>query len=264
MSFSLFTCFVITIRKSNRISITEDKLLLQEPVDDVYKQRYKPIYLSMSILTAAFSGNYVNFSVFDLYGDPVLENVVQRTVQLALSIPADELQAYPKVRRAFYSFIEQITQHIFFKFVLKMDTKHFAAIIDFLQKGLNTTDHFNTCCQALDNLFTYFYQCLKKNSDMLLTFQSFISSFGNIVAKFMRLLLEILLYVDTASHWVISKPLLCLILIDPEVLSPPLLLSFTLSFLTKPHCRSSKAWRVISLHFLPLWSPRPSLPSLIL
>ena len=38
-----------------------------------YSQKYKGIWLCLAILTRALSGNYVNFGVFDLYGDPALK-----------------------------------------------------------------------------------------------------------------------------------------------------------------------------------------------
>ena len=38
-----------------------------------YTEKYKGIWLSLTILTKALAGNYVNFGVFDLYGDPALK-----------------------------------------------------------------------------------------------------------------------------------------------------------------------------------------------
>ena len=38
-----------------------------------YTEKYKGIWLSLTILTRALAGNYVNFGVFDLYGDPALK-----------------------------------------------------------------------------------------------------------------------------------------------------------------------------------------------
>jgi hypothetical protein len=40
---------------------------------DPYTQKYKGIWLCLAILTRALSGNYVNFGVFDLYGDRALK-----------------------------------------------------------------------------------------------------------------------------------------------------------------------------------------------
>lgn len=42
-------------------------------ISNPYTEKYKGIWLSLTILTKALAGNYVNFGVFDLYGDPALK-----------------------------------------------------------------------------------------------------------------------------------------------------------------------------------------------
>ena len=49
------------------------RVLSTKEVPDAYSHRYKGIWVCLSILTRALSGNYVNFGVFDLYGDPALK-----------------------------------------------------------------------------------------------------------------------------------------------------------------------------------------------
>jgi exportin-7 len=41
--------------------------------NDPYGLKYKGIWICLSILKHALGGNYVNFGVFDLYGDPALK-----------------------------------------------------------------------------------------------------------------------------------------------------------------------------------------------
>ena len=40
---------------------------------DPYGQKYKGIWICLELLKRALAGNYVNFGVFDLYGDPALK-----------------------------------------------------------------------------------------------------------------------------------------------------------------------------------------------
>lgn len=40
---------------------------------DPYGQRYKGIWICLDLLKKALGGNYVNFGVFELYGDPALK-----------------------------------------------------------------------------------------------------------------------------------------------------------------------------------------------
>jgi exportin-7 len=59
--------------------------------EDPYSDKYKGVWLCMQILTRALTGNYVNFGVFALYGDPALSNALQVVLQLSLAIPFKDL-----------------------------------------------------------------------------------------------------------------------------------------------------------------------------
>ena len=43
------------------------------------------------------AGNYVNFGVFELYGDRALDDALDIALKMILSIPAADLLAYRKV-----------------------------------------------------------------------------------------------------------------------------------------------------------------------
>lgn len=46
----------------------------------------------------ALGGNYVNFGVFELYGDRALADVLDITLKMTLSIPLADIFAYRKVK----------------------------------------------------------------------------------------------------------------------------------------------------------------------
>lgn len=50
-------------------------------------------------LLAALAGNYVNFGVFELYGDRALSDVLDIALKMALSIPLADILAFRKVCR---------------------------------------------------------------------------------------------------------------------------------------------------------------------
>ena len=50
-----------------------------------------------SISITALSGNYVNFGVFELYGDRALADAFDVALKMILSIPLADVLAYPKV-----------------------------------------------------------------------------------------------------------------------------------------------------------------------
>lgn len=53
--------------------------------------RLKGISICFLMLKHALSGNYVNFGVFQLYGDDTLDNVLNITAKMILSIPQNHL-----------------------------------------------------------------------------------------------------------------------------------------------------------------------------
>lgn len=52
----------------------------------------------------AMSGNYVNFGVLELYGDRALDDALDISLKMVLSIPAADILAYKKVNLIFLPF----------------------------------------------------------------------------------------------------------------------------------------------------------------
>lgn len=61
------------------------------PVHNIYPLRLKGIAVCFLILKHALSGNYVNFAVFKLYRDDTLNNVLNVTAKLILSIQQSDI-----------------------------------------------------------------------------------------------------------------------------------------------------------------------------
>ena len=68
-------------------------------VTDVYFEKYKGISLALAMLSRALNGSYVNFGVFDLYKDPALHSALDAAMQMALSVPNNNVIAYAKSPR---------------------------------------------------------------------------------------------------------------------------------------------------------------------
>lgn len=49
----------------------------------------------------ALAGNYVNFGVFELYGDRALSDALDAALKMTLSIPMSDILAYRKVTNIF-------------------------------------------------------------------------------------------------------------------------------------------------------------------
>lgn len=50
----------------------------------------------------ALCGNYVNFGVFEIYGDRALADALETAMRMALSIPLTDVLAYRKVSHVFW------------------------------------------------------------------------------------------------------------------------------------------------------------------
>ena len=125
---------------------------------DVYKSRYKGIGLVLNVLNSALGGNYVCFGVFGLYNDPCLDNALGTALQLSLSVPLDDILAYPKISKAFYGFVEILFRnHI--STVLAHDTNIFMQLMLSIHEGLKSNDASisSQCASTVDHLATYFF-----------------------------------------------------------------------------------------------------------
>lgn len=59
-------------------------------------------------LVAALSGNFVNFGIFELYGDRALVDALDITVKLILSIPLADIFAFRKVLLYLYAMFSNV------------------------------------------------------------------------------------------------------------------------------------------------------------
>lgn len=64
------------------------------PKEQMYRIRLKGTMICFNMLRGIFSGSYVNFGVFRLYGDRCLEDVLAMFVKLLLVIPQADLLVF--------------------------------------------------------------------------------------------------------------------------------------------------------------------------
>ncbi|KAL3918381.1 MAG: hypothetical protein SGILL_004261 [Bacillariaceae sp.] len=125
---------------------------------EIYKKRYKGLALSLHVLNSALGGNYVCFGVFELYKDPALSSSLATALKMALSVPLDDINAYPKLSKAYYSFIE-ILFRSHKKTVFALDTNTFLQIMNTVHDGLQSNDPTisSFCANTIDHLTTYYF-----------------------------------------------------------------------------------------------------------
>lgn len=160
---------ILLFRCTSEVVCAYGSRLLQTPPpssDDpqVYKKRYKGLALALNILNSALGGNYVCFGVFELYNDRALENALDVSLRMALSVPVDEINAYPKLSKAYFSFIEILFRN-HRKTVFALDTNVFMQIMTTIHDGLQSSDASISafCANSIDHMASFYFTDKQKD-----------------------------------------------------------------------------------------------------
>ncbi|GMH18647.1 hypothetical protein Nepgr_020488 [Nepenthes gracilis] len=216
---------ILLFREVSKLIVAYGSRILSLPSQaDIYTYKYKGIWISLTILSRALSGNYVNFGVFELYGDRALADALDIALRMILSIPLADILAYRKVAGAYFNFMAiLLNSHI--KFALNLDTSTFTYIVRSLGSGLKVLDSniVSQCASALDHLATYYFNNIIMGeapaSPAILNFARHVSECPDIFPDILRSLFEIVLFEDCGIQWSLSRPMLSLILISEEMYS---------------------------------------------
>lgn len=110
----------------------------------------------IDILRNLLTGNYVNLGAFALYADDSLEKCLHIFLQLMVSIPPDDMMAYPKLARSYYCLADSLTQD----HLIWLGTQQPEMILYFVNTicdGLISTSLAvsSSCCSSLDNVVSF-------------------------------------------------------------------------------------------------------------
>ncbi|EDO48742.1 predicted protein, partial [Nematostella vectensis] len=187
----------------------------------------KGISICFLMLKAALCGGYVNFGVFNLYGDDALDNALNTFVKLLLSIPRTDLVEYPKVSQAYYALLEILAQdHM--NFLSRLEPQVFLYMLSSILEGLTAIDIMvcTGCCGTLDYIVTYLFKCFskrrKKNTQILNDEPPclrILESHPEMLQQMLSTVLNVIMFEDCRNQWSMSRPLLGLILLNEKVSS---------------------------------------------
>ncbi|CAI2183999.1 8336_t:CDS:10 [Funneliformis geosporum] len=151
---------ILLFRETSKVISTYGRQIIGRPFNsqDKYAEKYKGISICFNILTKSFAGRYVNFGVFELYGDKALEIVLNTSFEMMLCVPFDDILMYPKLSKTFYDWLDTFTN-----------------------------EHMMALHNMDSNAFLY------------------------IMPNFNAVLFE-----ESQNQWSLSRPLLCLILLNPD------------------------------------------------
>lgn len=129
---------ILLFRETSEVLCSYGSRVLSLPVEqDIYIEKYKGIRLLLNTLSHALAGNYVNFGVFDLYGDKALQNSFDVALQLCLNIPLEDVLAYVKLSKAYFQFLEILLKsHL--DVLCGLDSSVFIVIVRTIHEGMQS------------------------------------------------------------------------------------------------------------------------------
>ncbi|XP_039174211.1 exportin-7 isoform X3 [Eucalyptus grandis] len=216
---------ILLFREVSKLIVAYGSRILSLPnAADIYAFKYKGIWISFTILSRALAGNYVNFGVFELYGDRALSDALDIALKMTLSIPLADILAYRKLTRAYFAFLEVLfSSHIVF--ILNLDASTFMHIVGSLESGLKglDTNISSQCASAVDNLAAFYFNNITMgeapNSAAAINLARHIADCPTLFPEILKTLFEIVLFEDCGNQWSLSRPMLSLILISEQIFS---------------------------------------------
>lgn len=207
---------ILLFREASRLLVTYGQHILTG-APPTYKDKYKGVSICLLIMSRALSGGYCNLGVFQLYGDSALSEALNIVLQLSLSIPVNELMAYPKVMRAYFP-LQEILCHNHIPYLCMLDSPIFIQIVSNIQYGLKWVNPphdisvSSECASALYHMVEFRFRGSKKEGPALAALQAHIDNNPQMFGQLLALLLETVVYDDCPNQWALSRPMLGLIL----------------------------------------------------
>ncbi|EAA15223.1 unnamed protein product [Plasmodium yoelii yoelii] len=163
------------------------------------------------------NGDFVNFAIFDLYNDDILNNSLNLALNMCLVIPTNDLLSYIKHLKPYFSFLDLVTKN-FFQRILNLEFRLIADIIHNVKEGLCSFDYTvsMTCCSILDNIVTYIFTNRKSSSEQGQIIKNFLENQPQALKEVLNLMFHLILGGNFGSTWSMSQPLLGLILLDAQ------------------------------------------------
>ncbi|KAL7157908.1 hypothetical protein ABFS83_02G107800 [Erythranthe nasuta] len=214
---------ILLFREVSKLLVAYGSRILSLPTaTDIYGFKYKGIWICLTILSRALAGNYVNFGVFELYGDRALADALDIALKMTLSIPLADILAYRKLTKAYFALVEVLfNSHLVF--VLSFGTHTFMHIVGSLESGLKGLDAgiSSQCASAIDNLAAFYFNKITMgeapSSPAAVNLARHIAECPAVLPEILKTLFEIVLFEDCSNQWSLSRPMLSLILINEQM-----------------------------------------------
>jgi exportin-7 len=187
----------------------------------LYAARYKGAGVALQALARALGGGYVNFGVFELYGDPALRDALDIALRVAVAVPLPDLLAYRKLAKSYYALVETLClAHA--PLLAGRDAPTTAFLVASLDAGLRALDVAvsSQCACALDSLAGFLFRHGpggEEASAAGAALAGHLAARPDLFPQVLATLFELVLFEDCANQWSLSRPMLSLILVSEGV-----------------------------------------------
>jgi hypothetical protein len=128
---------------------------------DPYKTYYKGVMICMEILSHLLIGGFVNFGIFELYGDKALDSSRTSCLRMCLEGESKELLAYPKVALSFFNLMEALSSKCVHS-LATLPSVAFSRLMHFIEVGIKRADDSaSMSCIVIDHIVSYRYECMQ-------------------------------------------------------------------------------------------------------
>ncbi|CAJ1967772.1 unnamed protein product [Sphenostylis stenocarpa] len=214
---------ILLFREVSKLIVAYGSRILTLPNKaDMYTSKYKGISICLLILTRAMSGSFVNFGIFELYGDRALVDALDITVKMILSIPLADIFAFRKVAAAYFAFLDSLfSNHL--SFVLSLDKTTFMHVVGTLESGLKDSSEkiSSQSAYAIDNLATFYFTHVtvgeSVNSLAAHNVAGLTSDCAELFSRILKTLFEVVIFEDRGNQWTLSRAILSMMLISEEM-----------------------------------------------
>ncbi|CAG8462154.1 14273_t:CDS:10 [Cetraspora pellucida] len=205
---------ILLFRETSKVISTYGHQIKNIPLMSLDKrvEKYKGISICFNILTKSFAGRYVNFGVFALYGDTALEVALKTSFEMMLSVPLEDILAYPKFSKALFDWLDTFTIE-YMMTLPSMDSDVFLYIMRALAEA-----PCSSACNAIDHICTFVVQqsaMQKPKQHWLLVY---LNEFPTVLPTLFIANFNVVLFEDRQNQWSLSRPLLCLILLNQDAI----------------------------------------------
>ena len=190
--------------------------IVDRPVNDLYKERYKGLSLVMLVLSRALSGGFCPFGVFALYQDGALSASIDIAVKIILFMQ-NNYEAYPKVSKIYYGLLEiMFRNHT--PLMAELDARVIQFLLTSLVEGVQHHDvtQSSLAATALDHIFSQTWRLGRKrvpgSAHPLLV--RHLTECGALCQKSMNMLLNTVIFENISHNWALCRPIFSLLLVN--------------------------------------------------